>query len=133
VGAKRGTRRRRARGSKNPKREASPGLGRPRRVAQAARRETGARAAETRSGSEGEANSRRGSPEALVAGVRSHEENPEVVPNGEGGARKATSALLGRHHETLKGTRTSRESGRVRVNRARSAAATPQVSGGVHD
>jgi len=89
----RGTRRRRARGSKNPRRGNTELLDVS--VARAGGTKTGARAAKTRFNSEGEGNSRRGSSRTLVLEVRSVAENPEAVSNGEGGALEATRVLRG--------------------------------------
>jgi len=97
--ATRGTRRRAFEGARTPG-EAIPSL----RITDgcvSGHRDTGARAAGIRSGSAGEANFRRGSPGTLVAGVRRHEEDPEAVSNGEGGALEATKALLATHHKPL--------------------------------
>jgi hypothetical protein len=74
-----------------------------------------ARAAEKQSGSEEEANSRRVPLGTSVTRVRLHEEDPEAVTNGEGGALEATRALLAQHHKTLQETSTSREPGRTQA------------------
>jgi len=71
-------------GARTP-REANPELGTARGEGVSRRRETGARAAETRFGSEGDANSRRGPSVTSVAGVKQIEEDPEAGRDGEGG------------------------------------------------
>ena len=76
-------------GARTP-REANPELGQARGEGASHRRETGARAAETRFGSEGDANSRRGTSGTSVLGVKSDEENPEAARTARGARRKPT-------------------------------------------
>jgi len=67
----------------------------------------GARAAPTRTNSDEEPNSTRGSPGTHVPGVRHDEKIPEAGSNGEGGAPEAHKALLVGLHKPLKETVTS--------------------------
>jgi len=113
-GATRGTRRRGVRGSKNP-REANPSTVGGRRSLTRTVDARRARAVGPRSGSAGEANPKRGAPGFGPGSGRTGKTARLGHERARRGALGATKALLGRHHETLKGKSTPREPGRARA------------------